>query len=156
MVECEDLGGMPPLQRNGSYAPLPIPGGYADASANEDRSETNIRYAAPRVHWWYKTIKKVEWVAFAYPYFLSSLQCIDSSTVTSCSTSRYPRNCWICVPCATSASLRTCSAARITVSLTCTVIYSTRCVMWCSVVPLITDKFIRDFRMSSAHWPCFG
>jgi hypothetical protein len=27
--------------------------------------------------------------------------------------------------------------------------------MWCSVVPLIADKFIRDFRISSGHWLCF-
>jgi len=31
MVECEDLCGMPLLQRDGSYASLPILGGYADA-----------------------------------------------------------------------------------------------------------------------------
>jgi chitin synthase len=62
MVEPEDLGDMPLLQRNGSYAPLPMPGSYAEASANEYRSETNIRYGRipQRVPRRYKTIKKVE------------------------------------------------------------------------------------------------
>jgi len=44
MVERDDLGDMPLPQRNGSYAPLPIPGSYAEASANEDCSKSNIRY----------------------------------------------------------------------------------------------------------------
>jgi len=62
MVEHEDLGDISLLQRNGSYAPLPTQGGYAEASANEDRSETNIRYGriTQRVPRRYKTIKKVE------------------------------------------------------------------------------------------------
>jgi len=62
MAKDDDLGDMPLPQRNSSYAPLPIPGSHAEASANEDRSETNIRYGRipQRVPRRYKTIKKVE------------------------------------------------------------------------------------------------
>ncbi|KAG1739396.1 glycosyltransferase family 2 protein [Suillus paluster] len=60
MVDREDLGDMPLLQRNGPYASGPMPGGYQEAI--DDRSETNIRYGRipQRVPRRYKTIKKVE------------------------------------------------------------------------------------------------
>jgi chitin synthase len=59
MVEREDLGDMPLLRHNGSYAAAPMPGSYLET---DDRSETNIRYGhiPQRVPRRYKTIKKVE------------------------------------------------------------------------------------------------
>ncbi|KIK44999.1 glycosyltransferase family 2 protein [Suillus luteus UH-Slu-Lm8-n1] len=59
MVERDDLGDMPLLRPNGSYATAPMPGSYLDT---DDRSETNIRYGhiPQRVPRRYKTIKKVE------------------------------------------------------------------------------------------------
>ena len=62
IVERNNLGDMPLPQHNGSYAPLPIPGSYAEASANEDHSESNIHYRhiLQCVPQWYKTVKKVK------------------------------------------------------------------------------------------------
>jgi len=65
MVDREDLGDMPLLQRNSQYAPVTMPGSYDEATA-DDRSETNIRYGRipQRVPRRYKTIKTVKWVFF--------------------------------------------------------------------------------------------